>query len=107
MKQVKTTLLVTVDPLAYLCGIEDPERIRLEAAGLGVTIIKQQVVEFLQGHGVQFTLELKGVQGFLVPTSPAARERQKRAGRYLSPYNWVASKEREDVVVHPPEETKP
>lgn len=78
------------DPIAYLCEIEDPIRIRSEAPGLGVQIIWESTRRFLQGPPeVQFEIAFQGARGFLVPSGIEARARQRAAGRFLSPYSWV------------------
>lgn len=84
------------DPLAYLCEIDDPDRIRHAAPELGVRIVKERTQEFTDGSSaVQFTVEMDTSMGrrrfHLVPASVAARERQRAAGRSLSPYSAVAA----------------
>ncbi len=80
------------DPIQYLCEIDDAARIREEAKTAKVKIISERPAAFLDGSTrVQFTVEVDGVRGFLVPVSVAAQQRQANAGRYLKPYNWVTA----------------
>lgn len=78
------------DPIAYLCGIEDPEKVRAEALVYGVKVLRERPVTFLDGSTHrQLTVEYQGVQGYLHPTSKQARARQANYGRWLAPYSFV------------------
>jgi hypothetical protein len=80
------------DPIQYLCGIEDAEKIRSEALAYNVRILSVRHVPFLDGTSKpQFTVEVDGVRGFLVPASDEAKRRQRLHGRYLKPYNFVVA----------------
>jgi len=78
------------DPIQFLCGIDNPARLREVAKAVKVKIISEREAAFVDGSTrTQFTVEVDGVRGFLVPVSVAAQQRQANAGRYLKPYNWV------------------
>lgn len=80
------------DPIQYLCGIDDTERLRKEAIAYRVKILKEAPACFVDGSSkVQFTVEIDGVRGLLVPASDEARTRQRFHGRYLKPYHFVLS----------------
>jgi hypothetical protein len=82
--------MLSHDPISYLCGIDDPERIRQEARGLGVEIISERQQRFLSGPpAIQFSVRIiaTGDRGLLVPAGKAATERQ---GGRLAPYSWVS-----------------
>jgi len=79
------------NPIAYLCGIDDPNRIRVEAPSLGVRILSERQKAFIDSPPLtQFTVEVGGVRGFLAPTSASALKRQADSGRHLEPYFWVS-----------------
>ena len=77
--------------ISYYGDISDPARLRRELLADGVVILKETTQTFIDGTSLpQFTVQLPdGVRGYLVPTSEAARERQRAVGRYLMPYGWV------------------
>jgi len=78
------------NPISYLAGIDNADRLRSEAQSLGVTIEKERTQAFADGSSaIQFTVHAGDVRGFLVPVSPKARQRQIDCGRYLGPYSFV------------------
>ena len=78
-----------MDPVRYLSEC-DAEKIRVEDPKVGVRIVSERMVEFLEGKALpQFTIESGSVRGFLVPTSLASQARQKAKGRFLPPYGFV------------------
>ena len=78
------------DPIQVLCEIDDVPRLRRVAFAYEVKILNERPAPFIDGSSkVQFTVEVDGVRGLLVPASDAARERQNRAGRHLKPYCFV------------------
>jgi len=86
--------------ISYYSDIDDEERLRREMIRDGFKIIKERMVDFTDGtQKTQFTVILPdyevmgyarhGIRGFMVPASDAAIERQREAGRFLSPYVFV------------------
>jgi hypothetical protein len=78
------------DPIGYLCGINDDDKLRTEARALGVEILVEQPVNFIgEDKKTQFIVKFQGKQLIICPASERSIQRQANAGRFLAPRYWV------------------